>query len=88
VRVSEYALLVIEHSFSLIRTPTKGVVDGKGDAVTANFRRDVSPAKEKSGDPVKGLSHRGVLESGGVRGVAGRERGQKGFKIGQVSAVT
>ncbi|KAF2554426.1 hypothetical protein F2Q68_00037307 [Brassica cretica] len=57
-------------------TALQSVVDDKGDAAATKFRRDVSSAEEKSGDAVGALSGGGGLESGGVRGVVGRERGQ------------
>lgn len=66
VGVSEHTLVVIDSGLSLIGALGYDIFDGKGDAATTNFRRDVSPAEEKSGDHIPSLSGRSVLESGGV----------------------
>lgn len=55
---------------------------------STSFLRDITSAEEKSGDSTRGLSHRSVLEAGGVWGVSRWERGQKYFEIGEVSAVS
>jgi hypothetical protein len=56
----------------------------------ANFWREVSTTIKKSGDSVRKGSDGVVSESTGVArgGVGGREKGQKGLKVREVSAVS